>query len=112
MKAKFTPPFSIASNFPDLTQGNIYTVIGIEADEYRIMNDWGKPFLYEAALFEIVDSTEPTVWQTRYGIDGERYSYAPELSAPGFFEDVFDYNERALLTLQTYLQGKLPEIKG
>lgn len=84
------------SEYPDLSPEHPYFVIGIEADDYRILNDRGKPYLYPAHLFEIVDSREPSVWITEYGDDGERYSYPPELNQPGFFEDYFDGESEAL----------------
>ncbi|MEX2524048.1 MAG: hypothetical protein WD750_03755 [Gammaproteobacteria bacterium] len=78
------------SDYPELSEGQPYFVIGIEADDYRILNDAGKPYLYPADLFDIVDSTEPEDWITEYGDDGERYSYPQPLNSIGFFEDFFD----------------------
>ena len=77
-------------NYPDLTPDQSYFVIGIEADDYRILNDHGKPYLYPSDLFTVIDSREPKDWITEYGEDGERYSYFPELNEVGFFEDYFD----------------------
>ena len=34
------------ASYPDLTLGQPYVVIGIEADDLRILNDVGRPFLY------------------------------------------------------------------
>ena len=76
---------------PDLSQGQAYFVIGIEADDFRILNDSGKPYLYSPELFEIVDSQEPEDWVTDFGEDGERYSYPSQLNQAGFFEDFFDH---------------------
>ena len=82
--------------YPDLTLGQLYVVIGIEADDLRILNDQGRPYLYPARLFEIVDSREPDDWVTEFGEDGERYAYPSLLNAPGFFEDFFDTKPRAV----------------
>ena len=73
-------------DYPDLTPDQPYFVIGIEADDYRILNDSGRPYLYPADLFELVDPREPSVWITVYGDDGERYAYPPLLNEAGFFE--------------------------
>jgi len=86
------------SDYADLTPDQPYFVIGIEADDYRLLNDHGKPYLYPAHLFEVVDAREPTAWITEYGPDGERYAYPPELTPPGFFEDYFDGNDHARAT--------------
>jgi hypothetical protein len=82
--------------YPDLSPDEPYFVIGIEADDFPILNDCGKPYLYSSDIFEIADSAEPRRWVTSYGDDGERYSYPPELNEPGFFEDYFDGKREAL----------------
>ena len=82
--------------YPDLTPEQAYFVIGIEAGDYRILNDSGKPYLYPARLFELIDPREPSIWITEYGDDGERYSYPPMLNEAGFFEDYFDGKDEAL----------------
>lgn len=77
-------------NYPDLSEDQPYFVIGIEADEFRILNDAGKPYLYPPELFEVLDPRHPSDWITEYGEDGERYSYPAPLNEAGFFEDFFD----------------------
>lgn len=90
------------TTFADLTIGNVYRVIGIEADSYRIISDEGRPYLYPPALFEVVESVSDPDWVTTYGADGERYSYPPELGGPGFFEDFFADDRDAILTFRRY----------
>jgi hypothetical protein len=34
------------AKYPDLTVRQPYVVIGIESDDYRILNDAGRPYLY------------------------------------------------------------------
>ena len=82
--------------YPDLTPDQPYFVIGIEADDYRILNDCGKPYLYPPHLFEVIDWHEPSIWITEYGDDDERYSYPEALNEVGFFEDFFDGKDEAL----------------
>ncbi len=88
--------------YNDLTIGNVYRVIGIEADYYRIMSDEGCPYLYPPELFTVVDPSEPQDWITTYGEEGERYAYPEALNAPGFFEDYFDDDKEAMRTLRLY----------
>jgi hypothetical protein len=76
--------------YPDLSDEQEYFVLGIEADDYRILNDVGKPYLYAPELFEVVDPTELEDWVTEFGEEGERYSYPAPLNEAGFFEDFFD----------------------
>lgn len=79
-----------------LATGQCYSVIGIEADDYRILDDTGRPYLYPASVFEVVDATEPADWEVDLGEDGERYAYPQELNSPGFFEDFFDGDAQAI----------------
>lgn len=94
-----------SSKYRDLTPGNVYRVIGIEADDYRVMNDHGQPFLYPRRLFVVLNADEPQDWITSIGDEGERYAYPKALSAPGFFEDYFDGNRAAWRTLHNYLEN-------
>jgi len=84
------------SRYRDLTFGQSYVVIGIEADDLRILNDAGRPFLYPRNLFSVVDAQESVDWVTEFGEDGERYSYPPPLNKVGFFEDFFDEKRKAV----------------
>lgn len=96
-------------DYPDLTPDQPYFIIGIEADDYRILNDSGKPYLYPSRLFEVVDSQEPSIWITEYGDDGERYSYPPALNEAGFFEDYFDGMDEALSKFWHVINKQLSE---
>jgi hypothetical protein len=95
------------TQYPDLTPGQQYVVIGIEADDLRILNDQGRPFLYPARLFDVVDPREPNDWVTEFGEDGERYAYPPPLNTPGFFEDFFDDKREAIVTFWRVVNQRL-----
>lgn len=97
------------AEYPDLTPGQPYFIIGIEADDFRILNDFGKPYLYPARLFEVIDPHEPSIWTTEYGEDGERYSYPPVLNEAGFFEDYFDGKDEALSQFWHVINNHLSE---
>jgi hypothetical protein len=98
-----------SADFADLTPDQPYFVIGIEADDYRILNDQGKPYLYPPYLFEIVDPREPGIWVTEYGDEGQRYSYPPELKEAGFFEDYFDGKANVRSTFWHVVNKRLSE---
>ncbi len=87
-----------SEEYEDLTYGQNYTVIGIEADEFRLLNDQGLPYLYPPLIFEITDPHKPSDWIWETGEDGERYAYPPQLNHIGFFEDFFDGREIAVKT--------------
>ncbi len=86
----------VRADYPDLTPGLEYGVIGIEAGDLRVLSDRGRPYLYPAELFEVVDPREPGDWVTVYGDEGERYAYPPLLNGNGFFEDFFAEDEKAV----------------
>ena len=86
------------ARYKDLTPGQPYVVIGIEGDDFRILNDSGRPYLYPPRLFRIPDKREPSEWVTEFGASGERYSYPSALNPTGFFEDFFDGKPKAVTT--------------
>lgn len=94
-------------DYPDLSFDQPYCVIGIESDDYRILNDHGRPYLYPSGLFTIVDATEPPDWITEYGEDGERYAYPQNLNDAGFFENYFDGNGKAIATFWQVVNQRL-----
>ena len=96
-----------SSRYRDLTFGQPYVVIGVEADDLRILNDAGRPFLYPPDLFSVVDPREPVDWITEFGEDGERYSYPPPLNKVGFFEDFFDEKRKAVVTFWRVVNQRL-----
>ena len=97
------------SRYRDLTFGQSYVVIGIEADDLRILNDAGRPFLYPGNLFSVIDAQEPVDWVTEFGDDGERYSYPPPLNKSGFFEDFFDQKRKAVTIFWRVVNQRLVE---
>ena len=92
---------------PDLTPDQPYLVLGIEADDFRILNDLGRPYLYPRALFRIVDAREPEDWVSEVGEDDERYAYPPQLNDAGFFEDFFDGIPEAVTTFWRVMNRRL-----
>ncbi|GJM26530.1 MAG: hypothetical protein DHS20C16_29450 [Phycisphaerae bacterium] len=74
-----------------LTVGLQYEVIGISADNYRILDDTGDPVIFNQLCFEIMDPSEPDFWEVSFGDGGERYANPPEWHKPGFFEDFHDH---------------------
>jgi hypothetical protein len=84
--------------YSDLSAKLAYVVLGIEADDFRILNDEGKPYLYPSALFEIVDDSRSPTWTLARDEHGKTYAYPPALSRAGFFEDYFDGKKRAVAT--------------
>lgn len=105
-------------DFDDLSPDKYYYVIGIEGNYYRIMNDEGRPYLYEPEIFEVLDDTRPSNWITELSNSELEYSYPKELNSIGFFEDYFDdkpdvmriFNLYYSKTLSSALQAVLPTI--
>jgi len=95
------------SHYPDLVPGQPYVVLGIEADDLRILNDQGRPYLYPHTLFTVVDAREPADWMSERGEDNERYAYPPPLNGSGFFEDYFDGKPEAVATFWRVMNQRL-----
>jgi len=95
------------ARYPDLTPGLSYVVIGIEANDFRILNDQGRPYLYPSRLFEIIDPYKPDDWVTERGEEGECYAYPSPLNACGFFEDFFDAKPKAVATFWRIVNQRL-----
>ena len=93
--------------FPDLTPNQPYVVLGIEADDLRILNDEGRPYLYPDDLFSVVDAREPDDWVSVLGEDDERYAYPPPLNDCGFFEDYFEGKPEAVATFWRVMNRRL-----
>jgi len=100
-----------------LTPGKVYEVIGIECDDYRIVNERQDhrlgldPVLYPPKIFILVDATEPSDWVSRIE-DGRRYAYPPELNAAGFWEDYHDGMPEAIMAFRAYLAKSHEEDHG
>ena len=94
-------------SYPDLTPDQPYLVLGIEADDFRILNDLGRPYLYPRALFSVIDSREPEDWVSELGEDKERYAYPPQFNSSGFFEDFFDGSPEAVTIFWRVMNQRL-----
>lgn len=88
---------------PHLTPSKTYSVIGIEFDSYRIVNDKLEPVLYAKELFEVIESSYPSDWIKTEFDDGEYYIEPPEFSEIGFFEDYFEGSSETIDIYKRYL---------
>jgi len=105
-----------------LTIDQIYEVLGIEADKYRVLTDpeskpYGNdPVLYDPDCFRIIDPQEPDFWTCQYGEEGERYCYPPEWNEVGFFEyyhdGISEVREKFWNLLKSYYPETWNERKG
>lgn len=96
-----------AGRHVDLTPGQPYAVIGIEADDLRILNDHGQPYLYPSEQFDVIDARQPRDWIKETGADGEQYAYPPQLNRIGFFEDFFDNHAETIATFWRVVNQRL-----
>jgi hypothetical protein len=96
-----------SSRYRHLSMQQPYTVIGIEGNDLRIIDDAGRPYLYPLRLFAVTHRREPRNWVTGFGDDGERYAYPALLNKPGFFEDFPDEKPRAVSTFWRVVNRRL-----
>jgi hypothetical protein len=92
----------------DLTFGRDYHVLAIEYDDYRLIGDDGRPYLYPGSAFTVVDPTPGPGWQRQFDPDGDTCFGPPQLLVPGFFEDYFDGCPDARATLAAHLASLTP----
>jgi hypothetical protein len=104
MKVKFLG--NIEDRKINLINKKEYDVVGIEADDYRIVDEKGEPYLFPYSAFVITDETIPNEWIISYGEDGEKYAYPPILNVKGFFEDFFDGNNEAMSIFRKHIHEK------
>jgi len=90
--------------WPEFTVGNVYRVLGIEADMLRLITDAGEPLLFDARGFEVVDSVQPADWISVRGEQGEQYAAPRELSEPRHFYELWhDGDSKIRSRLQHYV---------
>lgn len=99
----------LIKSYHNLSNKSVYEVVGIEADDYRIIDDHNDPFLFERKRFKVVDKKEPSFWINEYGQDNERYSYPKEWNRVGFFEDYFDGKRDAILKFESLSKKYYPK---
>jgi hypothetical protein len=97
---EWTPPIAPETRWARLrlsflTLGKVYEVIGIENDAYHIVGDFCEPVLFNSSGFQIVDATEPEIWEWEEDEDGSRCCCIPQWNKPGFWEDYDDGVEEA-----------------
>lgn len=90
----------------DFMLGADYEVLAIEAGDYRIIDDTGRPYLFPPELFKVVDPTWGTDWVDRSS-DGVLYVSPPEFARAGFFEDYFDHKPEAIAIFHRYINRHL-----
>lgn len=90
----------------DLTVGQQYEVIEVAADHYRVLDDTGRPYLFPKSVFRVIDATRPRDWVSEV-FDGDEYASAPAFRRPGFFEDYFDRNPKAIREFNRYINQHL-----
>ena len=86
-----------------------YAVLAIEhlpgrVVAYRIATRQGTPALFEASLFAITDPRVDDAWVVQYKDSGEVELMPGLWSAPGFWEDFFDGNPRAVARYQEVVE--------
>lgn len=98
---------------PDITEGNVYSVLGSEGDFYRIIGDSGKPYLYHKNRFKLVGFEKGQDWISEINSAVGEIWYPPGLT-PKVFEKFISYDFKAREEISVYAhniyQKKLGEI--
>ena len=84
-----------------LSIGAVYDVVGLDSENFRVIDDDDEPFLYPKASFEIVDPAIPEDWVTET-VDDDYFVDPPECAGRGFYEAYFDGVEAAVKTFEAF----------
>lgn len=80
--------------------GRVYAVQEVHIDRgrlsYRVERDDGTPVLFDAAHFQIIDSSIPESWRHADGRDRSIGLCPPPWAEPGFWERFFDQDPTAV----------------
>lgn len=93
--------------YRDLTVGNLYEVLGVSGGDYRVMSDFGRPYLYPDRLFVVVDPAFPEGWVVATDDEGEFRASPKEFAGPGFWEDYFENVGYAVLAVRLFFNKRL-----
>ncbi len=86
----------VRSNFRELARGQEHRglssdgefyVLGVDEENYRLINRNGEPILYPKDLFEVLDASIPSGWHFHDYEDGEYHLQPARTAEPGFYED-------------------------
>ncbi len=92
-----------------LSSDRDYTVIAIEYDMYRLINDFGEPTLHDADAFITTNNEKPRFWISIHTADVD--FEGPECwSVPGFFDDWHDSIHNTLMNFQRTLAIYYPDL--
>jgi len=100
--------------YPDLSIDKIYHVLAIQYDDYRLIGDEERPYLYPQQAFSIIDNQIDNNWIQVFEEEEEgevlRY-YGPPEFARYFFEDYFDGDREKKEIFEQYIkQLKLDQL--
>ena len=78
-------------------------VVGIDDENYRVLDDDLEPFLYSKKLFTVVDHAVPDDWIREDYEDGEYHIYPSEFREH-IFENYFDGKPYAVSVFNSYVE--------
>src|SRR5687768_16709003 len=84
-----------------LSAGAVYDVVGLDSQNFRVIDDNDQPFLFRKGLFDVVDPSIPDDWVTET-LGDEYYVDPPECAEKGFYEDYFYEVEAAVKRFEAF----------
>jgi hypothetical protein len=91
-----------AFRHPDITEGNLYSILGMEGDYYRILGDTGKPYLYHKNRFEVIACEKGMDWTREIDSVIGEICY-PAAITVNIFEEFFLYDLKAKVIISSYV---------
>ena len=88
---------------PRLIFGREYLVVGLDDENYRVVDEDSEPILYARECFDVTDASIPPDWVRDEGRAGDYYIDPPECAKRGFYEAYFDDKPEAVATFNRVL---------
>lgn len=99
-------------DYQHLKVDSIYSVIGIDDEFFRVIDENGDPALYPKELFTVIDPTIPDTWCKRYSKYGGYYIDPPEFSGNEFYDDFFEGVENSIMSFKKFIKNNVKYFDG
>ena len=100
---------SIGEKTSEFVVGRKYLLVGIDDDNYRVMTDGLKPFVYPRTCFAPPNLTPPAGWLRITYEGGEYESYDPDSGGKAVVMGMFDGDPDATAQFANYVAKKVIE---
>lgn len=88
----------------DVTIGKKYVVLALEGNDYRLVGDEGRPYLYPREAFKVIDKSGDDEWTMFRDSDDIAYCGPSVLILGTVFDDYFEQLASAIAIVEPYVR--------